>query len=63
VPIGAAAWSYAVFQQEKRHVIMAMTASVPVHACYQYVQCLVAVSCEKRCRDLLFREEVSAHSG
>jgi hypothetical protein len=48
-----------VFQQKERHVIVAVAASVPVHGCDQRVQCLLAVSCEKRRCDLIFWEEVS----
>jgi hypothetical protein len=32
-PIGAAARRYAVFQQKERHVVVAVTARVPVHGC------------------------------
>ena len=57
--IGAAARGCAVFQQQERHVIVGVTAGVPVHGSYQGVQCLVAVSCEKRRCDRVLGEEVS----
>src|SRR5438132_7815030 len=57
--MGAAARRCAVFQQKERHVVVAVAASVPVHGCYQRVQCLIAIGCEKRRCDLIFGEELS----
>jgi hypothetical protein len=48
-----------VFQQQERHVIVGVTAGVPVHGSYQGVQCLVAVGCVERASDRLCREEVA----
>ena len=47
-----------MFQQQERHVIVGVTAGVPVHGSHQGVQCLVAVRCEKRRFDRVFWEEV-----
>ena len=60
VPVGAAAHRCAVFQQQERHVIVGVTAGVPVHGFHQGLQCLVAVSCEKRRCDRVFGEEAPA---
>ena len=60
MPVGAAAHRRAVFQQQERHVIVGVTAGVPVHGAHQCVQCLLAVGCEKRRCDRVFREEVPA---
>jgi hypothetical protein len=38
---------------------MAVAAGVLVHGCYQRVQCLIAIGCEKRRCDLIFGKEVS----
>jgi hypothetical protein len=43
----------AVFQQEERHVVVAVPAGVPAHGCHQRVQRLVAVGREKRRGDLM----------
>ena len=48
-----------MFQQKERHVVVAVTAGVPVHGCHQRVQRLLAVSCDKRRCDYVFWEEVS----
>ena len=48
----------AVFQQEERHVVVGVTAGVPVHGCHQLVQRLVAVGREKRRCVVVLREEV-----
>ena len=48
-----------MFQQQERHVIMGMTAGVPVYGSYQGVQRLVAVGREKRGCDRVCWEEVS----
>lgn len=37
VPIGAAARRCAMFQQQQRHVIVGMTAGVPVYGSYDVV--------------------------
>jgi hypothetical protein len=37
-----------VFQQEERHVVVAVTAGVPVHGCHQRIQRLVTVGREER---------------
>jgi hypothetical protein len=47
-----------VFQQQERHVIVGVTAGIPVDDSHQGVQCLIAVRCEKRRSDRVFREEV-----
>ena len=46
-------------QQQERHVIIGVTAGVPVHGCYQGVQCLVAIGCAKRSCDRVCWKEVS----
>ena len=48
-----------MFQQKERQVVVAVTAGVPVHGRQQRVQCLIAVTGEKRGGDRLFWEEVS----
>ena len=48
----------AVFQQEERHVVVGVTAGVPVHGCHQLGQRLVAVGRQKRRCDVVLREEV-----
>jgi hypothetical protein len=40
-------------------VAVAVAAGVPVHGCYQSVQCLIAVGCVKRSCDLRFWEKLS----
>jgi hypothetical protein len=60
VSIGAAAQGCAVFQQQERHVIVGVTAGMPVDGSDQGVQCLIAVRCQKRRSDRVFREEVPA---
>jgi hypothetical protein len=60
VPVGAAAHRSGVLQQQERHVIVGVTAGVPVHGSDQGLQCLIAVRCEKRRCDRVFREEVPA---
>ena len=47
-----------MFEQQKRHVVADVTAGVVVHSSHQVIQCLVAVGCEKRRFDRVFREEV-----
>jgi hypothetical protein len=49
-----------VFQQQERHVVVGVTAGVPVHGSHQGVQCLLAVGCEKRRCDRVFWKEVPA---
>ena len=48
VPVGAAVRMCIVFQQEERHVVVAVAvaAGVPTHGCHQRVQRLVAVGRE-----------------
>jgi hypothetical protein len=48
-----------VFQQKQHHVVVGVTASVPLRGRYQRIQRLVAVSREKRRCDRVFWEEVS----
>jgi hypothetical protein len=60
VPVGAAAHRCAVLQQQERHVIVGVTAGVPVYGSHQGIQCLITVRCEERRCDRVFREEVPA---
>ena len=60
VPVGADAHGCAVLQQQERHVIVGVTAGVLVYGSHQGAQCLIALRCEKRRCDRVFREEVPA---
>ena len=57
VSVGTGGRRRAVFQQQERHVVVAVTAGVPVHGRHQRIQRLLAVGGRKRSRDRAVGEE------